>query len=356
MLRGLAVLAVSLGALTVPSQAAADAWTWDAATGDLVGELDSVSTDANPLASRAMPRFPQMLRTITCTPQCPPDSAQVRRLVLRAQRHIELEGAIDAATWGGSQPQLVLELGYGDDRALASKLLLPWRAGSAARIIAKDGSLYLGGEETSDIEVHSTAWMLESTGTVVADNVDFSGADANASLAFNGGAGNDVIRAGAKGGSLSGGLGDDVLIGSRLAPNSLMGDYGNDRLIGGAAADRLDSGSGNDVMIGAAGNDTIIGGLGADTANGGAGRDRIELGAGNDRAIGGPGNDFFFDFLGVNTVIAGPGNDRIMNGLVIGRYAVFAKRSIINCGAGRDTISDAYPKRQWCERILRRRR
>lgn len=108
-------------------------------------------------------------------------------------------------------------------------------------------------------------------------------------------------------------------------------------------------------MISRGGNDTLIGGNGADFANAGGGHDRIELGAGNDRAIAGGGNDVIKDFLGINTVIAGAGNDIVMNGLIDGQYASTVTRSFINCGPGRDTIDDAYPRRIACERIIPRR-
>ena len=350
----LVVLVASMCALVAPSHAMADTWTWDAATGELVGELDSVSTDANPLARRHVPRFPQFLRLITCTPECPTDGAQVKRLVLRTARHIELDGEIDASSWGGDRPQLVLELGYADDRELFTRLVLPWKSGTSARIIAKGGWLYLGGGSSADVEVRSPAWQFDGEGTSAADVVDFTAADSRASLAFNSGAGHDTIRAGKGGGSLAGGTGNDVLIGSPTSQNSLHGDAGNDRLVGGSQRDQFYGGEGADIMISRAGDDTLIGGGGSDIANAGRGQDRIEMGAGNDRAIGGPGDDFFFDFLGINAVIAGAGNDHVMNGLIVGEFAHFAKRSFINCGPGRDKISDAYPRRVGCERLLRR--
>jgi Ca2+-binding RTX toxin-like protein len=67
---------------------------------------------------------------------------------------------------------------------------------------------------------------------------------------------------------LSGGSGDDVLVG--LGGNDrLMGQSGNDILLGGAGNDELNGGSGRDILVG---------GIGADRLNGNAGEDILIAG------------------------------------------------------------------------------
>jgi Ca2+-binding RTX toxin-like protein len=62
---------------------------------------------------------------------------------------------------------------------------------------------------------------------------------------------------GAVTGTVSGGLGDDVLIGG-AGVDVLSGDAGLDTLIGGGGDDRLDGGADADVMDGGSGNDTLV--------------------------------------------------------------------------------------------------
>jgi hypothetical protein len=62
---------------------------------------------------------------------------------------------------------------------------------------------------------------------------------------------------------VTGGSGDDILIGDAFA-NVLIGNAGNNILVGGA---------GNDTLIGGPGRDLLIGGLGSDQLDGGAGDD-----------------------------------------------------------------------------------
>lgn len=87
------------------------------------------------------------------------------------------------------------------------------------------------------------------------------------SLGFSqiiGGAGDDILAAGALAATVSGGGGDDLLIGSAGA-DSLEGRDGTDVLMGGRGNDTLEGGSGDDLLLGQGGSDVLTGGFGADT-------------------------------------------------------------------------------------------
>jgi Ca2+-binding RTX toxin-like protein len=77
-----------------------------------------------------------------------------------------------------------------------------------------------------------------------------------------------------------------------------------------------------DVLNGAGGDDVIRGGGGSDVLNGGAGADRLYGGPGNDVLIGGPGPDRLFGGAGDDTIRARDG-----------------VRDVVDCGAGRDTVT-----------------
>ncbi|MEM7057939.1 MAG: hypothetical protein AAF557_10160 [Pseudomonadota bacterium] len=82
------------------------------------------------------------------------------------------------------------------------------------------------------------------------------------------GFGDDGIRGGANGTSyeLSGGYGDDSLLGANLA-DSINGDTGDDTLDGAGGNDSVFGGSGADVILGSAGADLNDGGSGIDTVD-----------------------------------------------------------------------------------------
>jgi Ca2+-binding RTX toxin-like protein len=144
-----------------------------------------------------------------------------------------------------------------------------------------------------------------------ADSISIAGLDSvfTGEVVVNGNAGNDSIDVSAVGvtTSLTGGLGDDLLI-------------------GGAAADFLNGGSGDDSAAGNAGNDTINGGSGHDSLDGGTGDDTVSGqggsgdvltgGSGDDRVNGGAGIDTILETADVNftltaTSLAGNGSDTI---------------------------------------------
>ena len=94
-----------------------------------------------------------------------------------------------------------------------------------------------------------------------------------------GGPGDDVLSAprGLRGASLSGGTGDDLLIGSRF-DDILAGGAGSDRIVGGPGADNISGGTGPDEIWGGAGRDVIdIHDRTRDIVSCGPGRDRVSI-------------------------------------------------------------------------------
>lgn len=164
---------------------------------------------------------------------------------------------------------------------------------------------------------------------------------------FDGGAGDDTLISwpDPEGAHLSGGAGNDVIVGAE-GPDIASGGGGDDVLRGFGGNDRLAGGPGNDVLVGGPGEDTLRGDQGADLLFGGAGDDllgatvtnrhpgdqatvpdtagsRIYGGTGNDallgstrwdRLIGGPGNDVLAGFEGQDQLRGGAGNDRLFGG------------------------------------------
>lgn len=124
-------------------------------------------------------------------------------------------------------------------------------------------------------------------------------------------AGNDSITIGA--GltipvNAGGQAGNDTIIASNAA---------NDTLSGGRGADSLVGGSGNNFISGGPGNDTLIAGTGNDTLRGGGGNDSINgRGGGNDVLSGGPGSDSLVGTAltgsNIDTIIGGAGSDSLI--------------------------------------------
>jgi Ca2+-binding RTX toxin-like protein len=136
-----------------------------------------------------------------------------------------------------------------------------------------------------------------------------------------------LVGSGTAAATVTGGAGDDVLVG---------GD-GSDTLNGGTDADRLEGGGGNDTLNGETGDDSLDGGLGNDVLNGHAGVDLADYssrgaavtisidGTANDgaageadnvrtdveNATGGSGNDTLLGGAPANLLSGGPGHDSI---------------------------------------------
>jgi Ca2+-binding RTX toxin-like protein len=89
--------------------------------------------------------------------------------------------------------------------------------------------------------------------------------------------------------SVSGGAGDDHIVGTN-AGSTLLGGQGSDTLEGGSGTDTLNGGTGNDYLNSGAGNDILIGGEGDDILFGGSGADTFVWQSGD------LGNDVIKDF------------------------------------------------------------
>jgi Ca2+-binding RTX toxin-like protein len=159
--------------------------------------------------------------------------------------------------------------------------------------------------------------------------------------------------------NVSGGAGDDTLVGSSAA-NSLSGGAGADRLAGGLGADLLAGGTGHDVVSyagyagpvtvdldGAAGDDGLEGELDTVVADvedilGGSGPDALTGNAAANEIRGGAGNDLI-DGLGGSDLLSGETGDdelRSTDGLPDSDY----------CGDGTDTtVADPLDVRVACE-------
>jgi len=163
-------------------------------------------------------------------------------------------------------------------------------------LIGDDGNdTLLGGLENDtliggagDDSIHETTHVSGN------DSIDLGeGDDRFLSLSQNdrdiilGGGGNDTVflnydqHTGGAGSTIDGGAGDDSL---RVAITASQ--------TGRNSADfSLSGGAGNDTLIGFRGRDSLLGGDGDDWVDGGAGNDRILTSAGQDSLAGGAGND-----------------------------------------------------------------
>jgi Ca2+-binding RTX toxin-like protein len=146
---------------------------------------------------------------------------------------------------------------------------------------------------------------------------------------------------------------------------SLSGGRGDDTLVGGGANDTAIGGSGEDRLTGNGGADSLVGGTGADTLWGNAGNDTLDGGTGDDYLIGSIGNDVYrvdaqrdvvveladegFDLvlatssftLGANVealTLVGTGNDRGVGNVLDNTLIGNAQDNILNGAPGDDTI------------------
>ncbi|TLU55671.1 MAG: hypothetical protein FDX02_02775 [Chlorobium sp.] len=120
--------------------------------------------------------------------------------------------------------------------------------------------------------------------TLTLNNVEFAIITGD-NLRIIGGAGNNIVFAGAGSQNILLGVGNDELhggdgndtIASTTGDDYLYGDGGNDSVSGGADNDHLYGGDGDDTLDGGDGNDWLVGGAGNDLINGGAGDDTAEF-------------------------------------------------------------------------------
>ena len=185
------------------------------------------------------------------------------------------------------------------------------------------------------------------TGSVSGGNGNDTLVGADAADRFHGGSGNDV---------LSGGGGDDTIYGED-GNDVMYGGNGHDVLSGEGQNDRIHGHDGDDTMTGGLGNDTMIGGFGADSIEGGSGSDQLHGGDqndtifgenGNDTILGGNGddvlsaggnNDTVYGNHGDDTITGGTGVDRLYGGLDSDTF-VFNSEAEIGSGGAADVIAD----------------
>jgi Ca2+-binding RTX toxin-like protein len=122
---------------------------------------------------------------------------------------------------------------------------------------------------------------------------------------------------------------------------NVTGGAGNDTLVGSAVANILDGGAGNDTLSGGAGNDLLRGGAGNDTLGGDAGDDTFDMGAsadGDDAIHGGAGVDRV-DY-GQRTNAVTVAMDGVTGGGEVGELDVIATDvEDLTGGAGDDTLT-----------------
>ena len=168
----------------------------------------------------------------------------------------------------------------------------------------------LGTKRGDDIHVRLSADLanveVAHNGTVVASHA----VGLVTMVTVDGGKGHDSIHVDANvqvNASLTGGIGNDTLVGSVLL-NVLVGGAGKDNLTGGPLNDVLQGDNGSDILAGGAGNDNLSGGNGKDVIDAGAGADLIVGGNGRDALTGGEGSDNFagndklWEFVDLNGV------------------------------------------------------
>jgi len=134
---------------------------------------------------------------------------------------------------------------------------------------------------------------------------------APAADSIDGGDGNDTINGYEGLDNLIGNYGDDLIFagdGGSLNGDTLQGDYGNDTLVANQTGT-----SGVDHLYGGYGNDVLFGGAGGDSMHGMNDNDTLVAGDGSDTLLGGMGNDVMWGDTGIDYFIFLPndGNDTI---------------------------------------------
>lgn len=170
---------------------------------------------------------------------------------------------------------------------------------AAAPVVATatlDGSnlVVVGTKKADDIHVRMNGANVEvlHNGTSLAQH----GASLVTMVTIDAGKGHDNVHIDADvtvNAHLTGGVGNDTLVGSMLGLNVLLGGAGKDNMTGGNLNDVLEGGNAGDILTGGAGDDNLSGGNGKDTLDAGDGNDIVVGGNGRDALTGGAGADNF---------------------------------------------------------------
>ena len=252
--------------------------------------------------------------------------------------------AMGGADWiraGGSNDYL--DGGDGDD-IIEARFELPWYEEFGT-------DLLVGGNGNDRLYANE---MVDLTEEIIAGEI-IDESDRISTLILSGGSGDDVLVGSNYRDVLYGGLGHDVLVG-RGGNDIILGDFtyepngsvprdqpaqlppfpvfpgemaareiaegDNDIIFGGAGDDEIWGQGGDDWISGGDGSDFIIGGRGSDVLLGGAGDDGLIAGgrfgdaSPSDRDVldGGDGSDSLVSMSGDNLLFGGAGDDYIMCG------------------------------------------
>jgi uncharacterized repeat protein (TIGR01451 family) len=111
--------------------------------------------------------------------------------------------------------------------------------------------------------------------------------------------------------TISGTLGDDVIVGTPAA-DVIVTYTGNDQVFSGGGKDLVCTGAGADFVFSDTGGDTVIGGGGPDRLKGGSGGDLLKGKNGRDRLRGQLGNDVLNGGKKRDSCKGGPGRDTLI--------------------------------------------
>jgi Ca2+-binding RTX toxin-like protein len=152
------------------------------------------------------------------------------------------------------------------------------------------------GVDESDAQEYEVTKLILALGGNGNDIIDLSAVTANIGYEIEGGAGDDVLKAG-----------------SGTGKAKIVGDAGNDTIEGSGGDDNLFGGAGNDSIKGEGGKDWIFGdGDHKTMVVGNVITAAMKLQDGNDTLEGGAGNDIVIGFGGVDTVKGDAGDDVLL--------------------------------------------
>ncbi len=147
--------------------------------------------------------------------------------------------------------------------------------------------------------------------------------------------------------SVTGGDGDDNIVGTADFNDSIIAGDGNDTVTVGIGATFVDGGDGHDTITAADGDDTIEGGDGHDMISAGAGNDSVRAGDGHDTVSGedgddiidaGDGDDLINGNAGLDVINGGFGNDMLMGDADDDTVFGGAGDDVIGGGDGNDSL------------------
>jgi Ca2+-binding RTX toxin-like protein len=282
----------------------------------------------------------------------------------------------DTLNAGGGAYSCELHGGSGDDRLVGGTHTVTGLYGDGGDdelIGAANNTTSFDGGKGNDTMTGGTAsdyLSITANRNFVLTNTSMTGHGNDTLVSVNGafltgGKGNNTIDCSAFSGFtiLTGKKGDDTLIGSATAINTLYGNAGNDSLVGGTNSDYFFGEAGNDTMIGGAGagvdlltkvgkgdfklTNTKLIGAGTDKLDGietvsltsGEGDDVLDaskftLGsvtlngmAGEDTLLGGSGDDDLTMGEGEDSANGGDGTDRVVE---VGKFDVVLKDTKLN--------------------------